>query len=149
MRGIVKQSKNVTSMPDSIKISGTIPATPAEIYAAFLDARKHSAMTGAKAIVDATIGGKFTAWDDYISGTTVALDPSRKITQKWRTTDFPTDAPDSTLEILLEEIPTGTKVTFNHSNIPEGQGDQYKDGWKEFYLDPMKAYCKKKQAGVK
>lgn len=136
-------------MPDSIKISGTIPAPAAEIYAAFLDSRKHSAMTGAKATVDASIGGKFTAWDDYISGTTTALDPNRKITQNWRTTDFPADAPDSLLEIIIEDTPTGTKLTFNHTNIPDGQGDEYKDGWNEFYLEPMKAYFKKKPAGVK
>ncbi len=136
-------------MPESLKISGTIPAAPSEIYAAFLDSRKHRSMTGAKASVDPAVGGKFTAWDEYISGTTVALDPNRKITQKWRTTDFPVDATDSVLEILLEEIPSGTKITFNQTDIPEGQSDQYKDGWKEFYLEPMKAFFKKKQAGVK
>ncbi len=136
-------------MPESLKISGTIPAAPAEIYAAFLDSRKHSSMTGARSSVDPAVGGKFTAWDEYISGTTVVLDPNRKITQKWRTTDFPPDAPDSMLEILLEEIPTGTKITFNQTNIPDGQGDQYKDGWKEFYLDPMKEYFKKRPAGAK
>ncbi len=136
-------------MPESLKISGTIPASPAEVYAAFLDSRKHGAMTGARASVDATIGGKFTAWDEYISGTIIALNPNQKITQKWRTTDFPVDAPDSVLEILLKEIPNGTKVTFIQTNIPEGQSDQYKDGWKEFYLEPMKAYFKKKPLGVK
>jgi activator of HSP90 ATPase len=69
-------------MPESLEVSATVPASPAEVYASFLDSSKHSAMTGAKASVDSRIGGKFTAWDDYISGTTVALDPTHKITQK-------------------------------------------------------------------
>ena len=136
-------------MPESLEVSDTIPATPAEVYAAFLDSLKHSAMTGSRASVDPRIGGKFTAWDDYISGTTVALGPNHRITQKWRTTDFPAGAPDSVLEIVLEKTASGTKVTLKHTNIPEGQAEQYKDGWKEFYFDPMKAYFKKKQIGAK
>ena len=132
-------------MPESFEVSETIPASPTEIYAAFLGSRKHSAMTGSKASVDPAIGGKFTAWDEYISGTTVALEPNRRIKQNWRTTDFPADAPDSLLEILLEKAPGGTKVTFKHTNIPDGQAESYKDGWTEFYFEPMKAYFAKKR----
>jgi len=124
-------------------------ASPTEIYEAFLDSRKHSAMTGAGASVDPNIGGEFTAWDGYISGTTIALEPRHRITQKWRTTDFPADASDSLLEIILEETPTGTKVTLKQTDIPDGQAEQYKDGWRKFYFEPMKAYFKKKQVGAK
>ncbi len=132
-------------MPESFEVSETIPASPAEIYAAFLESRKHSAMTGAKASVDSAIGGKFTAWDEYISGTTIALEPNRRIKRNWRTTDFPTGAPDSLLEILLEKAPTGTKITLKHTNIPDGQAESYKDGWTEFYFQPMKAYFANKR----
>jgi len=130
-------------------MSVTIPASPTEIYEAFLDSRKHTAMTGARASIDPTVGGEFTAWDDYISGTTVALEPSHRITQRWRTTDFPTNASDSLLEIILEETHTGTKITLKHTNIPEGQAEQYRDGWREFYFEPMKRYFKKEQVGAK
>ena len=106
-------------MPESLEVSETIPASPAEIYAAFLDSRKHSAMTGAKASVDPAIGGKFTAWEEYISGTTIALEPNRRIKQNWRTTDFPADAPDSLLEILLEKAPSWDK---NHVETHEYPG---------------------------
>ena len=133
-------------MPESLEVSDTIPASAAEIYAAFLDSRKHSAMTGSKASVDPAIGGKFTAWEEYISGTTTALEPNRRIKQNWRTTDFPEDAPDSQLEIILEKAPNGTKVTFKQMNIPDGQAESYKDGWTEFYFEPMKAYFAKKRA---
>jgi len=102
-------------------------------------------MTGSKASVDPAIGCRFTAWDGYISGTTLALEPNRSIKQKWRTSDFPQGAPDSLLEIILEKAPAGTKVTFKHTNIPDGQAESYKDGWTEFYFDPMKAYFAKKR----
>lgn len=133
-------------MPESIKLSTTIPASPHDVFVAWLDSKKHSAMTGEKAAIDPSVGGTFTAWEDYISGTTTELETNQKIVQSWRTTDFPVGSPDSTLEILLEEAPTGTKATLIHSEIPDGQGEQYKDGWKEFYFDPMKAYFKKHSA---
>src|ERR1051325_4390378 len=45
-----------------------IPAKPVEIYDAFLNEQRHTAFTGARATCDRRVGGKFTAWDGYISG---------------------------------------------------------------------------------
>jgi activator of HSP90 ATPase len=44
------------------------------------------------------------------------------------------------LEILFKPEINGTKVTIKHSEIPEGQGKDFKDGWKKFYFEPMKKY---------
>jgi|SRR5271157_5374218 len=127
-------------------MSDIIPATPEEIYEVWLDSKKHSAMTGSPAVVDPEIGGKFTAWEDYIEGTIADLEPNHRIVQKWRTTDFTDDLPDSDLEILLDEAPGGTKVTIVQSSLPEDQLAAYKLGWKDYYFEPMKAYFKKRKA---
>jgi uncharacterized protein YndB with AHSA1/START domain len=124
-------------MAESIEVSGVVPAAPERVYEAWLDADQHGAMTGAGATVD---GDSFTAWDDYISGTTLAREPGRHIVQSWRTTEFPDASPDSRLEVLLEPAARGTRVTFRHSAIPDGQGSSYEQGWKEFYLEPMKKH---------
>ncbi len=50
-----------------------IPASPSEVYAAFMDAKKHSEFTKSKATGKAVVGGKFTAWDGYISGRNLEL----------------------------------------------------------------------------
>nr|MDO8113437.1 SRPBCC family protein [Candidatus Sigynarchaeota archaeon] len=132
-------------MVESLKMSTTLLASPKEIYEAWLDSKKHGAMTGSPAVVDPSIGGQFSAWDGYIEGKTIELEPNQRIVQAWRTSDFPEGSPDSTVEITLEEASTGTKVTLVHANIPDGQSEQYKDGWNEFYFGPMKAYFKKKR----
>lgn len=129
-------------MTEKLKMSTTIPTTPDAIYESWLDSKKHSEMTGSEAKVDAIIGGKFTAWDDYIQGKTIELDPGRRIVQEWRTTDFPSDSPNSIVEIILEKVEKGTKITLIHTEIPEGQKDDYKQGWKDFYFNPMKAHFK-------
>jgi activator of HSP90 ATPase len=46
------------------------------------------------------------------------------------------------VEILLERMKDGTRLTLRHSNIPEGQAESYKQGWEDFYFKPMKEYFK-------
>jgi activator of HSP90 ATPase len=127
-------------MADSFSVSRVLPATPQQIYEAWLDADDHSEMTGASATCDPKVGGAFTAWEGYIEGTNVALEPFSRIVQRWRTVEFSDDAPDSLLEIVLEPSNGGTIVTINHREIPQGQGDSYKVGWTDHYFVPMDAH---------
>ena len=127
-------------MKNGFKISVVILAEPAEIYGAWLSTRGHTLMTGSPARVSGKAGGKFTAWDGYIFGKTLELEPDRRIVQAWRTTEFPDEVPDSHLEVLLTPTKGGTKITLTHTNIPPGQADSYKQGWRDFYFTPMKAY---------
>jgi len=121
-------------------ISEFIPAKASQIYEAWLSSDGHTAMTGSPAQVDGNVGGIFSAWDGYIFGSTLDLTPNQHIVQAWRTSEFPEDAPDSNLEVLLEEVDDGTKVTFVHSDMPEDQVDSYRQGWEDFYFKPMKEY---------
>jgi activator of HSP90 ATPase len=127
-------------MKNGFTLTTVIPATPAEIYKAWLSTKGHTAMTGSAAKVDGKIGGKFTAWDGYILGSTLALEPDQRIAQAWRTSEFPDEAPDSLVEITLKETKSGTKITLTHSQIPAGQEDSYRQGWEDFYFKPMKEY---------
>jgi len=125
-------------MADAILVEGIVPAEPAAIFSAFLDAEAHGAMTGSAATDDGD--GRFTAWGGYIQGQTLSTEAPHRIVQAWRTVDFPDDAPDSVLEIRLEAVDGGTRVTFAHANIPAGQGVNYESGWVDHYLDPMRAH---------
>ena len=132
-------------MMDSFKISTTLPAKPKEVYDAWLNSKEHAEFTGEKAMVDPKIGGHFRVSGDYIAGKNLELKPGKLIIQAWRTTEFPDGSEDSKLELTMEEVAGGTKLTLAHSNIPAGQGARYKDGWKEFYFLPMKKYFAQKK----
>lgn len=121
-------------------LSTVLPVSAEKIYKAWLSSDGHSAMTGSPAKVTGRVGGKFTAWDGYISGKTLELEPPRRILQVLRTSEFPDDAPDSTVEILLKEVKGGTKITLKHSGMPEEQVDSYRQGWEDFYFKPMREY---------
>jgi uncharacterized protein YndB with AHSA1/START domain len=132
------------SIMEKLTAEVELPVSPEKLFHAWLDGAEHSGFTGAAAEIDAKVGGTFTAWDEYISGTTVELDPPRRILQHWRTTEFPADSPDSLLEILFVPVDGGTKLILNHTNIPDGQKDSYAQGWQDFYFTPMQEYFNKK-----
>lgn len=126
---------------ERIRVSDVIPAKPEAVYAAWLDAELHGKMTGGKkATCEPKVGGEYTAWDGYIVGRIVALEPNVRIIQTWRTTGFKDDDGDSRLEVVLEEDPEGTKITLVHSDLPEGSGGEYEQGWSDHYIEPMRAH---------
>ena len=129
-------------MADHLTSEIILPAAPQTVYEAWLDSFEHTAFTGGEAEIDSNIGGQFSAWDGYITGRTLELEPFTRIVQSWRTTEFPENAPDSKLEILITPAPKGCQLTLNHTEIPAGQGKQYDQGWKDFYFEPMLKYFK-------
>jgi len=127
-------------MQNEFTLTITLHAKAETIYKAWLSTDGHSVITGSPAKVDGTLNGDFTAWDGYIWGMFLELEENKKIVQAWRTAEFPSEAEDSIVEILLNEEHGKTKLTIHHSNIPAGQADDYKKGWEDFYFKPMRAY---------
>ncbi len=126
-------------MSIEFQISDVIPATPEAVYNAWLDSDGHSKMTGGPAEASSDVGAEFRAWDGYISGRNLELEPGRRILQTWRTQEFQESDEDSQLEITLDSVPDGTELTIKHTKLPD-DGMHYKDGWVEHYFEPMKAY---------
>jgi activator of HSP90 ATPase len=127
-------------MEKGFQLSELFPVRPEEIYQAWLSSQEHSAMTGSPAYIEGAVGGEFRAWDGYISGRTLELSRNQRIVQAWRTSEFPDGAPDSRIELLLEEVDGGTKVTLIHTHMPEDQVESYRQGWEDFYFKPMRQY---------
>lgn len=127
-------------MSESIEISKIFPVSQTRLYQAWLDGAEHGAFTGGEAVIDARVGGRFTAWDGYIEGQNLELTPHTRILQSWRTSEFPEDAEDSLLEVLFNEEEGKTRLILKHTNLPAGTGDEYRQGWVDYYLGPMEQY---------
>lgn len=97
-------------------------------------------MTGAEAEVDPEVGGEFSAWDGYITGTNLELVAGKRIVQSWRTSEFATSHGDSRIEITLKKSGSGTRLTLKHSDVPASQADDYRQGWSDHYFEPMNSY---------
>jgi uncharacterized protein YndB with AHSA1/START domain len=127
-------------MPYTYTLTTVIPATPQEIYEAWLDSVAHSQMTGGDASISDEVGAEFSAWDEYITGHNLELVPGERIVQSWRTDKFPDEHADSTVTITFEDTDGGTLLTLVHSDVPDDQRDYEEGGWEENYFEPMKAY---------
>jgi activator of HSP90 ATPase len=128
-------------MAFDFSVSEIIPASPQQIYDAWLSSDGHAAITGGQpAQISAQEGAAFTVWNGYITGRNVTLESNRRIVQSWRTTKFTAADPDSQIEVLLEPAPGGTKVTVHHTNVPDGHTSYRDGGWQRSYFDPMKKH---------
>ena len=127
-------------MPYSYTLSTVIPASPSEIYQAWLDSILHSEMTGGEANMSDEVGADVSAWDGYIVGRNLELVPGERIVQSWRTTEFDDAFEDSIITILLRETEEGTLLTLEHSNVPEAHRSYEEGGWQSNYFEPMIAY---------
>jgi len=116
-----------------------INATAKQIYKAWLSTQGHTKMTGGTAFISDRVGDKFTAWDGYITGVNLVLEPYNRIVQSWRSSNFKDEEDDSQIEITLNEIEDKTELTLTHSKVPKS-GAHYIEGWDEHYFQPMKAY---------
>lgn len=125
---------------DEFELSAEFPIPPERLYNAWLDGDGHGDMTGAGASSDPKVGGRFTAWDGYISGTHMGLVPHHRIVQAWRTLEFDDGAPDSRLEVRIDAVQGGSRITLLHTELPTGQGPSYRQGWKDHYFAPMRAW---------
>jgi activator of HSP90 ATPase len=120
-------------------VSAIIPATPQEVYHAWLSSDGHTAMTGSPAAISDQVGVDFQAWDGYIHGKNIELITNQRIVQAWRTVEFSDDEPDSRIEVTLEPVGRQTKLTLRHTGLPP-HGGQYEQGWVDSYFEPMKEF---------
>jgi uncharacterized protein YndB with AHSA1/START domain len=116
-----------------------INASPEEVFDSWLSSDGHSQMTGGDANISDKQGETFSAWDGYIEGKNILLQPHHRIVQSWRTSQFEPAEQDSRIEIELKEVDGHTELTLTHSNLSEN-GGHYKKGWEDHYFQPMKKY---------
>jgi uncharacterized protein YndB with AHSA1/START domain len=117
-------------MSFEFSVTDLIPASPQDIYDAWLSSSGHEKITGGKAAhISPREGAEFTVWNGYITGRNLKLEPPRRIVQSWRTTKFTAADPDSQIDVLLEPAAGGTMVTVRHTNVPDGHTSYRDGGW--------------------
>lgn len=127
----------------SIRQTATFNASPEKIYNIFMDEKKHASFTGSKATLSTRLNGKFNVFDGYCRGFNIELIKGKKIVQAWH---FAEDGwPDDHFSVCtfnLEKDGNKTRLIFLQTDVPEHKVQTLKDGWKEFYWDPLKRYLK-------
>jgi hypothetical protein len=50
---------------------------------------------------------------------------------------------------VRRRVEAGVRLTLSHKNAPDGQTAYEKEGWREYYFEPMKAYFERRRAAGK
>lgn len=141
---MAKVNSNVKPEKQEIRQTIVFNASPHEIYEMLMDSEKHSEFTESPARISRNVGGRFSTWDGYSSGTNVELVKDKKIVQKWRASNWP-EGHYSVATFELEKDDGKTKLIFTQSDVPEDQYEAISQGWKEFYWEKMKESINKKR----
>jgi len=112
---------------------------------AFLDSQKHSEFTGSRATGKKTVGSHFSAWDGYIRGEYLELEEGKRIVQSWVTSEWPQDFAPSRLELTFKDLGDKTEITLVQSGVPVAQEAELRQGWIDFYWEPLKDYFGKRK----
>ena len=104
-----------------------------------MSSRQHAKFTGAPASISNKEGGRFSVFGDYATGKNLELVPGKKIVQTWRADNWPEDA-ESIVTFEMEEMKVGTKLTFTQTGVPASDHESIKQGWIDYYWNPMKKF---------
>lgn len=124
----------------TIKQKILINADPIEVYNAYIDPKLQSRFTGVSAKGGQKKGSEFNYSDGYITGKTMMLVKGKRIVQLWKTSEWPEGSPYSMLDLRFEKKGNQTELTMIHSKVPKSQVKMYKEGWMEYYWNPLKDY---------
>lgn len=114
-----------------------IPATPEEIFLALTNPSTLQLWTGEPAEMSTVAGGEFSLWDGSIVGINLAFETNKKIVQQWFFGDQPEE---SIVTIILHPTKQGTSVELKHTNIPDQDYHDIKEGWDESYFGSLREF---------
>ena len=123
----------------TLRQSVLLKATPHEVYEALMDSKKHAEFTHSPVVIHREVGGEFSTFDGWASGTTLELIPDKKIVQKWRAAEWP-EGHYSMVTFELQAQGQETRLDFTQSDIPEDLYAELETGWVEYYWDNLVAY---------
>ena len=118
-------------------------ASPAELFAIYMNAKKHGAAIGAGVTVSRKAGAQFTAFDGGLTGCNLLIVPNRMIIQSWRADTWKTSDADSILILLFSQAGRGGQIELIHLNVPAHTHTRIKNGWSKHYWARWKRYVKK------
>ena len=130
-------------MAKTIQQTVTFRASPDKLFDTYLSSRKHTAATGAKAVMSRRVGGKFTAHGAHLMGRNVAIVPKRLIVQAWRAANWKKGDLDSILVLVFSKAPGGGRITMTHVNVPDANAASITQGWRAYYWKPWKAHLRR------
>src|SRR5271155_3749485 len=144
--------EEISRTAESIHQEAVFKASRKRVYEALTDAKQfdkviqlsgvlQSMHLGDKpAEISREVGGAFSLFGGYITGRHVELVPDERIVQAWRAGGWPPGVYSIAKFELVEQgsgTNIGTKIVFDHTGFPKGEGESLASGWKAHYWEPL------------
>jgi uncharacterized protein YndB with AHSA1/START domain len=124
--------------------------SPERVYEVYLSSKEHGAATGQSADIDARVGGKFSAYDEYLTGNILSLVPGKSIVQTWRSGHYKESDKDAILALRFRtnqfEVTEVEMVLINNPDDLERHDDS---SWNFNYWEKFRTYLAKNPTSSK
>jgi len=144
--------EEISHAAEAIHQEPVFKASRKRVYEALTDAKQFEKVVqlsaamksgmppGAKpAEISREAGGAFALFGGYVSGRQLELVPNERIVEAWRAGSWDAGI-YSIARFELVEQGTGTKIVFDHTGFPKGDGEHLAEGWKINYWQPMEKF---------
>lgn len=121
-----------------------IKSSQEEVWQALTNTKYIEGWGGGPAKMSDKKGYKFSLWGGSIWGENIEVLPRKKLVQNWYSNeDNKWDKPSiSTFNISEEK--DGIKLELIHKDVPDENYKDIDEGWKDYYLGPLKKYLEEK-----
>lgn len=119
----------------TIKQSYVINAPLEKVWEALVDPQVIDDWGGGPAEMDDKVGTEFKLWGGDIWGKNLEIEPNKKLVQDWYGGDW---NESSKMTFILKSEGNKTIVDLFQENVPDSEEKVIADGWKKFYMGPMK-----------
>jgi activator of HSP90 ATPase len=113
-----------------------INAEPSDIYSALTNPKTIELWSGYPAEMSTVPGSEFSLWEGDITGRNIEFIENRKVVQEWY---FGEQTVKSVVTISIEPEGDHSSVTIEHTNIPDEEFADISEGWREYYIDAIRA----------
>ena len=124
----------------TIKQAYLIDAPIEKVWNALVVPKEIENWGAGSAKMDDKVGTKFELWGGDIHGKNTRVVKNKILEQDWYGGDWPQP---SKVTFLLSEENGKTKLDLIHENVPDEEAKNIDEGWKDYYLGPLKDYLEK------
>jgi activator of HSP90 ATPase len=147
-----RAEEEISHAAESIHQEPVFKASRKRVYEALTDAKQFDKVIQLSAAVKSGMakapnppeisreaGGAFALFGGYISGRQIELVPNERIVQAWRVGSWDAGV-YSIAKFALAEQGSATKIVFDHTGFPKGDGEHLAEGWKINYWEPLEKF---------
>lgn len=124
----------------TIKQEYLINSPVEKVWKALVDPKEIEGWGAGPAKMQGIVGTKFSLWGGDVNGTNTKVVENKILEQDWFGKEW---KEPSKVRFTLSDEHGKTKVELFQENVPDEEASDIDDGWRRYYLGPLKEYLEK------